>query len=482
MSDLSKKVSKGLIWTYLERIAAQVVTLIITVVLARLIAPAEYGIIAIVTIFITIADSFVTSGFGNALIQKKDADDLDFSTTLYFSIAFSFVIYLILFFCAPLIATFYDMPQLIPVIRVMGLRLPIAAINSVQQAYVSKTMEFRKFFFSTIGGTLVSAAAGILFAWLGFGVWALVVQYLSNVTIGTIVLCFTSGWRPKLIYSQKRMNKMLSFGWKIMFVGVATSVYANLRNLAIGKKFNEVELSYSTKGEQFPNTIAGNINSSISKVLFPVLAENQNDIFAIKSIMRRSITVGNYVLMPILFGLAVVAEPFVLVLLGDAWAECIPFLQIMCIVYALQPMQTSSMQAMKALGKGTVYLVSDVIKKIFGIIVLVVTILCFDSVLAIILGALVTEVFAALINIPINKKLIKYTYKEQFLDLLRPTLLTAVMCLAAWLVSLIAMPMPLRLILQVLAGMVAYVSASIFTRDTTFKYILGLLKKMVKGQ
>lgn len=482
MSDLSKKVSKGLIWTYLERIAAQVVTLIITVVLARLIAPAEYGIIAIVTIFITIADSFVTSGFGNALIQKKDADDLDFSTTFYFSIAFSFVIYLILFFCAPLIATFYDMPQLIPVIRVMGLRLPIAAINSVQQAYVSKTMEFRKFFFSTIGGTLVSAAAGILFAWLGFGVWALVVQYLSNVTIGTIVLCFTSGWRPKLIYSQKRMNKMLSFGWKIMFVGVATSVYANLRNLAIGKKFNEVELSYSTKGEQFPNTIAGNINSSISKVLFPVLAENQNDIFAIKSIMRRSITVGNYVLMPILFGLAVVAEPFVLVLLGDAWAECIPFLQIMCIVYALQPMQTSSMQAMKALGKGTVYLVSDVIKKIFGIIVLVVTILCFDSVLAIILGALVTELFAALINIPINKKLIKYTYKEQFLDLLRPTLLTAVMCLAAWLVSLIAMPMPLRLILQVLAGMVAYVSASIFTRDTTFKYILGLLKKMVKGQ
>lgn len=482
MSDLSKKVSKGLIWTYLERIAAQVVTLIITVVLARLIAPAEYGIIAIVTIFITIADSFVTSGFGNALIQKKDADDLDFSTTFYFSIAFSFVIYLILFFCAPLIATFYDMPQLIPVIRVMGLRLPIAAINSVQQAYVSKTMEFRKFFFSTIGGTLVSAAAGILFAWLGFGVWALVVQYLSNVTIGTIVLCFTSGWRPKLIYSQKRMNKMLSFGWKIMFVGVATSVYANLRNLAIGKKFNEVELSYSTKGEQFPNTIAGNINSSISKVLFPVLAENQNDIFAIKSIMRRSITVGNYVLMPILFGLAVVAEPFVLVLLGDAWAECIPFLQIMCIVYALQPMQTSSMQAMKALGKGTVYLVSDVIKKIFGIIVLVVTILCFDSVLAIILGALVTEVFAALINIPINKKLIKYTYKEQFLDLLRPTLLTAVMCLAAWLVSLIAMPLPVRLILQVLAGMVAYVSASIFTRDTTFKYILGLLKKMVKGQ
>ena len=482
MSDLSKKVSKGLIWTYLERIAAQVVTLIITVVLARLIAPAEYGIIAIVTIFITIADSFVTSGFGNALIQKKDADDLDFSTTFYFSIAFSFVIYLILFFCAPLIAMFYDMPQLIPVIRVMGLRLPIAAINSVQQAYVSKTMEFRKFFFSTIGGTLVSAAAGILFAWLGFGVWALVVQYLSNVTIGTIVLCFTSGWRPKLIYSQKRMNKMLSFGWKIMFVGVATSVYANLRNLAIGKKFNEVELSYSTKGEQFPNTIAGNINSSISKVLFPVLAENQNDIFAIKSIMRRSITVGNYVLMPILFGLAVVAEPFVLVLLGDAWAECIPFLQIMCIVYALQPMQTSSMQAMKALGKGTVYLVSDVIKKIFGIIVLVVTILCFDSVLAIILGALVTEVFAALINIPINKKLIKYTYKEQFLDLLRPTLLTAVMCLAAWLVSLIAMPMPVRLILQVLAGMVAYVSASIFTRDTTFKYILGLLKKMVKGQ
>ena len=482
MSDLSKKVSKGLIWTYLERIAAQLVTLIITVVLARLIDPAEYGIIAIVTIFITIADSFVTSGFGNALIQKKDADELDFSTTFYFSILFSFGIYLILFFCSPLIAEFYDMPSLIPVIRVMGLRLPIAAINSVQQAYVSKKMEFRKFFFSTIGGTVVSAAAGIICALCGMGVWALVVQYLSNVAISTIVLWFTAGWTPKLLYSQKRMNKMLSFGWKIMFVGVATSVYSNLRNLAIGKKFDEVELSFSTKGEQFPHTIAGNINSSISKVLYPVLAENQNDIGTIKSIMRRSITVGNYVLAPILFGLAVVAEPFVLVLLGDKWADCIPFMQIMCVVYALQPMQTSSMQAMKALGKGTVYLVSDIIKKVIGIIILLITIFCFKSVFAIIMGALVTEIFAAIINIPINKKLVNYTYKEQFLDLLRPALLTGAMCLSAYLVSLISMPMILMLIMQIITGMVVYVAASIFSRDKTFSYILGLAKKMIKGR
>ena len=479
MNDLSKKVSSGLIWTYAERILAQIVTLIVTIILARLIAPEEYGVIAIVTVFITVADSFVTSGFGNALIQKKDADELDFSTIFYFSILFSFGIYAILYGFAPLISSYYEMPSLKWIIRVMGVRLPIAAINSVQQAFVSKTMKFRKFFVSTIGGTVFSAIAGILLAWLGYGVWALVIQYISGVTISTIVLCFTSGWRPGLIYSQKRMNEMFSFGWKIMFVGVMTSLYSNLRNLVIGKKFTSNDLAYSTKGEQFPNTIAGNINSSISKVLFPVLSDKQKDICAIKSIMRRSIKVGNYVLLPVLCGLATVAEPFVVVLLTEKWIGCVTFLQIMCIVYALQPMQTSSLQVVKALGKGNLYLAIDLIKKAFGLVVLFITVFWYHSVMAIVVGALITELFSTVINIPINRKLIGYTFREQLLDIVRPVVATTIMCIAVWSVSFIEMNMLLQLVLQILVGVTVYWLLSVLTKDPTYKYIVSLLKSYI---
>lgn len=479
MNDLSKKVSSGLIWTYAERIAAQIVTLIVTVVLARLIAPEEYGIIAIVTVFIAIADSFVISGFGNSLIQKKDTDELDYSTVFYFSIAFSFVIYFLLFICAPLISAYYEMPRLTLVIRMMGLRLPIAAVNSVQQAYVSKTMQFRRFFVSTIGGTLASAALGIILAWLGYGVWALVAQYLGNVAIGTLVLAFTSGWKPKMIYSQKRMNKLFSFGWKIMVVGVMTSLYSNLRNLVIGKRYSSDDLAYSTKGEQFPSTIAGNINSSISKVLFPALSNKQNELETLKRIMRRSISVGNYVLFPILCGLAVIAEPFVKVLLTEKWMGCIPYLRIMCVVYMLQPLQTSSLQVIKALGKGNLYLVIDIIKKVFGILVLLITVFCCDSVLAIIIGALITEIFSTVLNIPINKKLIGYTYSEQMLDIIKPASLTLLMCLGVWCISLLNIGMMLQLCLQVITGALVYLLLSYVNKDETFKYILSLLKNYI---
>ena len=480
MNDITKKVSSGLIWTYAERTIAQVVTLIVTVILARLIAPADYGAIAIVTILITIADSFVTSGFGNALIQKKDVDELDYSTVFYFSILFSAVLYFILFFSAPFIAEYYEIAILDVVIKVMGLRLPIAAINSVQQAYVSKTMQFRKFFASTIGGTVVAGLSGILLAVYGYGVWALVVQYLGGVVIGTIVLFFTSGWRPKLLYSQKRMNIMFSFGWKVMAVGVMTSVYSNLRNFVIGDKYTTDDLAFSTKGEQFPSTIAGNINSSITKVLYPVLSNNQDNLGAIKSIMRRSINVGNYILSPILLGLAAVAEPFVSLILTDAWIECVPYLQIMCIVYALQPIQTSSLQVMKALGKGSLYLVVDIVKKMFGVIVLLVTVFYFDSVFAIVLGALITEVFCTLANVPINKMLVKYTYWEQFLDILKPVVFTGIMVVSIRLFALIPMNAVLSFILQILIGIIVYLLTSIITRDKTFKYVLDIARSFLK--
>ncbi|MCQ2496152.1 MAG: lipopolysaccharide biosynthesis protein [Lachnospiraceae bacterium] len=471
-----KQVTGGLIWTYAERMTAQLITIIVTIVLARIIAPDEYGIISIVNVFINIANAFVINGFGNSLIQKKDSDELDFSTVFYFSIGFSTIVYLILFICAPFISKFYEMDALTLILRIMGVRLPIAAINSVQQAYISKCMAFKKFFFATLGGTLASAAVGITMAYNGFGIWALVAQYLTNVCIDTVVLSFTSGWRPKLIYSRTRMKGLFSYGWKIMFVGVMTTVYANIRNLVIGKKYNSADLAYSEKGEQFPNAIAGNINSSITKVLFPVLSDLQNDIEQLKRAVRRSIKVGTYVLFPIMFGFAVISEKFVSFFMTEKWIGCVPFLQIMCIVYALQPLQTSSLQAIKAIGKSSLYLWIDIIKKIVGIIILIVTVFCFDDVLIIVFGALVIELFSVIVLFPVNKKLFNYTYREQIMDIAPSMMLSIGMCLVTVAFdNMLQINGLLAILMDIVIGVGTYLIGSVITKNENFKYILGFM-------
>lgn len=477
MVNKARQVTSGLIWTYAERITAQLITILVTIILARKIPPNEYGIISIVSVFINIANAFVVSGFGNSLIQKKEADEIDFSTVFWFSILFSIIIYAGLFSIAPIIASFYSMPQLSPIIRIMSLRLPIAAINSIQQAFISKRMEFKKFFFATIGGTIISAIIGINMAYRGYGIWSLVVQYLTNVCIDTIVLSFISGWKPKILYSKDRMNELFSYGWKIMIVGVMTTLYSNLRNLIIGKKYSSADLAFCEKGEQFPAAVAGNINSSITKVLFPVLSEAQNDIAILKRMVRRSIKVGSYILFPLMYGFMVLSNTFIRVFLTDTWIGCAPFLKIMCIVYSLQPLQTAALQSMKALGESGLYLKVDIIKKVFGVAILILSVTCFDNVYYVVLGALIVEVVSVLILMPFNKKLLNYTYMEQVRDIMPVIVLTSTMCIVVSLFNLLS-PFSdiLELLFDILIGALIYIAMSVITKNENFVYILNIVK------
>ncbi len=475
-NSMAKSVTSGLVWTYAERTGSQLITIIVTIILARLIAPNEYGVISLVVIFINIANTFVVSGLGNSLIQKRDADSLDFSTLFYFSIVFSLIIYIIVFFCAPSIANFYEIPLLALVIRIMAIRLPIAAVNSIQEAYICRKLEFKKFFFATLVGTIFSAVIGIFMAYKGHGVWALVAQYLSNAIINTLMLALISGWKPELRFSTSRLSSLFSYGWKIMFVGVLNELYSNLRNLVIGKKYSAADLAFSDKGDQFPRAIAGNINSSLSKVLFPVLSNNQDNKLIIKSMTRRSIKTGSYVLFPILFGFAAIAQPFVILLLTEKWIECIPYLQILCIVYALQPIQTSSLQAIKALGRSDLYLKLEIIKKIFGVIILLVSVFCFHSVIYIILGSLCAEVVSTVINFPINKNLFGYGYREQISDILPAIVLSVIMSIAVILIGETVANKIIVIILQITIGGLLYIGMSIITKNESFYYIIRIIK------
>ena len=483
METSKAKVLSGLIWKFAERISAQVVTFVVSIVLGRLLSPDDYGLIAVVTIFITFANCIVTNGFGSSLIQKKDSDNLDFSTVLYFQFAFSLVLYGILFIAAPLIAKFfgegYDL--LVPVLRVLGIRIPLTAINNVQQAYVGKKMIFRKFFLSTIGGTVISAVVGIWMAYEGYGVWALVGQYLTNTFISTVILAFTIKWKPELNFSWARLKILFSYGWKLLVGGIINETYVELRKIAIGKLYTSADLAYFDRGMQIPNIIVTNINSSISNVLFPAISNAQNNMADVKAIMRRSIRTSSYIMCPLMFGLAVVAEPLISFLLTDKWLPCVPYLQIYCISYCFEPIQTANLQAIKAVGRSDIFLKLEIIKKVaYAVILLAVM---FHSVDAIAYSLLLNTLIAVFVNTTPNKKLLGYSFKELIADMAPGIILSAVMSGVVYLEGMLlpfsALP---RMIIQAATGGIIYLVLSVVFKVESFSYLLNTVKEMLPGK
>ncbi len=475
ISSTHKKVISSLFWKFGERITAQLVSLLVSIILARLLSPDDYGAVTIVMVFITIANVFVSNGFGNALIQKKDADNLDFSSVLYINIILSILIYAVLFISAPFIANFYYMPILNPVLRVLGIRIPVAAINSIQHAYVSRNMLFKRFFWSTLFGTVLSGISGIIMAYSGFGVWALVTQYLINTCTDTVVLWFTVKWRPILACSLKRAKPLIKYGWKLLVSGLLDTGYTQLRSLLIGKLYTSEDLAFYNQGEKYPQVLAVNINSSIGSVLFPAMSQFQNDKKKIKDITRRSIQVCSYVLWPMMLGIVVIAEPLIRLLLTDKWLPSVPFLRIFCFTYGLWPIFTANLQALNAIGRSDIFLKLEIIKKILGIIVLLISI-PFGP-LAIAEGLIVTGIASVFINAAPNVKLLGYTFKEQLSDLLSPLILSLIMAAIVFPLSKTGLGGIALIAVQVICGTIVYLIGSIISRQSGFMFIMNFVKR-----
>ncbi len=473
--DVKKQVLAGLFWKFSERIIAQLISLIVSIILARMLEPTDYGAVSLVMVFITIANVFVSSGLGSALIQKKDADNLDFSSVLFINIVMGLILYLVLFFIAPYVATFYNMPILAPVLRVLGIRIPVAAVNSVQHAYVSRNMLFKRFFWSTLFGTLFSGIVGIAMAFQGWGVWALVAQYLVNCCTDTVVLWITIKWRPQFKYSWERAKGLVKYGWKILVSGLIDSVYSQLRSLIIGKLYRPESLAFYNQGDKYPSLIVININASISGVLFPAIAQFQDDTEKMKQMTRRAIQVSSFVMWPMMIGLAVVAEPFVELILTDKWLSCVPYLRIFCFSYGLWPIHTANLQVLNAMGRSDLYLRLEIIKKAVGIITLIITMQY--GTLAIAWGVFFTGITSTFINSSPNKKLLNYTYYEQLQDLLPGLLLSGIMALLIYPLHFLEISSILLIILQVLLGGSIYLLLAFFIKQPTFLYLLSFVKK-----
>lgn len=466
----------NLSWKFAERIASQLVSFVVSIVLARILEPSDYGSIAMVMIFVTLSNVFVEGGFSSALIQKKDADKLDFSTVFYFSIVFSIFLYVILFFVAPYISRFYGdgYEILTPVLRVIGLQIIVYGANSVQQAYVSKKMMFKKFFWATLIGTIVSACIGLAMAYLGFGIWSLVGQQMAMVITNTIVLYLVTRKLPGLMFSFQRLKGLFSYGAKILGASLLVSFFLDLRSLIIGKLYSAKDLAFFDRGRQFPNLIVTNINSSVGAVLFPKMSQEQDDKIRVKQLCRNSIRFSSFVMMPLMMGMAVCAEPLIRVLLTDKWIESVPFLRLFCIIYMFYPIHTANMQAIKAIGKSETFLVLEIIKKLLELISLLLVMKI--SVMAIAINMAVLTTLFTFINAYPNIKYLDYSFKEQMNDMLPSLLLSTIMAILVYGIGLILPISDLGvLIVQVLFGIAFYSTLSYLTNNPEFKYLYELI-------
>lgn len=476
-NTLKKNTLGGFIWRFAERCGAQGVQFVVSIILARLLMPEAFGTISLMMVFINILSVFIDSGMGSALIQKKDADDLDFSTVFYFNLFMCSFMYLILFLCAPLIAEFYNNSELTLLVRVIGLSLLFSGVKSIQQAYVFKNMLFKNFFFSTLIGTVISAVVGITVAYKGYGVWALIFQNLTNNVIDMIIIWCLVKWRPKWMFSFERLKRLFSYGWKLLASALLDTGYNQLRALIIGKVYSSADLAFYQKANNFPSIIINNVNTSIDSVLLPSMSSVQDSKETVKGMTRRAMKTSTYVMAPLLMGLAACGKSVISILMTDKWLPSYPFMVIFCITYMFYPVHTANLNAIKALGRSDLFLKLEIIKKVVGITAILITFKI--SVMAMAYSLLVTSVLSQIINSWPNKKLMNYSYIEQLKDILPGILLAAFMGGCVYCVNFLHLNNWLTLIIQVPLGAIIYIGLSALLKLESFTYFFNMVKPFI---
>lgn len=471
-------ISSALIWKFLERFGVQGTQFVLQIILARILDPAHYGVLSMMVIFTTLANVFIQRGFNTALIQNKDVTEEDYSSVLWVSLAVATLLYAILFISAPFIAKFYEMPDLVQPFRVLCLVLFPGALNSVQLAKVSRKLDFKKVFRSNIAAILISGTAGIVLAYLGAGLWALVAQYLLNVLIACVVMWFTVKWRPRFVCRIARIKVLFSYGWKLLVSGLLDTLYQDLRSLVIGKKYDSGTLGYYNRGKQFPQFIINAINTTVQSVMLPAMSAQQDDKTEVKAMMRRSITLSSYLIFPMMAGLAAVAEPLVRLLLTEKWLPCVPYMQIYCFTLAFYPVHSCNLQAINAMGRSDIFLKLELIKKSIGISALIVAVIFFDSPLAIAMTGVFTTIISCFINAAPNRKLVNYSYTEQIRDVLPSLLVSISMCVVVLQVERLALGSLATLFIQIALGVAVYICLSAIFRMEPFTLLLNMLGRM----
>ena len=479
MSDNNTRnsVLGGMFWKFSERILTQGTSFVVSLILARLLAPEAHGLIALVQVFLNLSAVFITCGFSTALIQKKDADDTDFSTIFYCSLLCSLVIYGVLFAIAPLVADFYAEPSLCRILRVFAIQVPLSVYHSMQVAYISRHMLFRKTFVSSVINAVCSGAVGIGMALAGFGVWALVGQSLASTVINTLILSTMVRWRPKLVFSWTSAKKLMKYGSGILGAELSSTFFLELRTLIVGRVFSSADLAYYNKGRQIPTLLTANLSNTIMTVMFPALANRSDDLLLVKQMAKRSVKILSYILVPCMFGLSAVMEPMILLLYTEKWAQTIPFGQILAVGLCVDIVGVLPVQTLKALGRSDVVMKLEVWKKPVYVLMLLIGVQFDVYTLAVLM--VLYDFYSVAMNMVQLKKHIPYGIKEQLRDLMPAYALGTVMMVAVYLIPSVG-GLVTTLAVKIVAGAAIYLGGSILFRLESFYYVLNILKGYLK--
>jgi O-antigen/teichoic acid export membrane protein len=467
-------------YKFAENLVGRGLTFIIGIILARLLTPEDYGTIAIMLIFINLAQVFVQAGLGTALIQKINTDDIDYSSVFYASFSMAVLLYFVVFLAAPYIASYYKMGNLTLQFRYLALILLSNSYISIQTAKTTKEMQFKKLLYSSVGAAIISGTVGLLMAYRGFGVWALVWQQLINSISSGVIMTFTVKWYPKKLFSIHRLKNLLSFGYKMLFSSLLDTGYNELKGLIIGKKYSTNALGYFNRGEQYPKMVISSLNGTILSVMLPAFAAEQDDKHKVKSMVRRTIIISTFFVFPAMAGLAATAKPIVKIMLTDKWLPCVPYLMISCGIYAFYPIHTANLQAIAAMGKSNVFLKLELIKKVYGLGILFISVIFFETPIAIMLGMLLSTPISCIVNAFPNRQILNYTIAEQVRDIL-PTLgISILMGLTVYSISFIGWNDFITLTIQIIIGVISYILLAHVFKIEAMHYTSTMVKKLIK--
>ena len=472
------KIVKSLIYKFTERFAVKGIGFVISILLARLLAPEVFGQVVILTVFANLAMTFIEGGLNTALVQSREVDERDYSTVFLITLALSAVIILLMQPLAPLVASFYKSPEMARPLRFYAFSLLFGAFNSIQVARLQREMRFREMMLCNLAATL---AAGALLAYRGFGLWALVVYYFAQVVASCLAMLAVLRWLPRGRFSMASAKRLYGFGIKMLAASLITNIYNDIRPLIIGKRFSTADLGYYNRGQTFASTVSLNLDAAVQSVMFPVLSRIQDDPGQLLGMFRRTKRLGAFLIFPVMLGMAAVAEPMVRLLLTDTWLPAVPFVVLLSIGEAQVPLTSTNLIAVKALGRSDLYARQEVLRRVLMLIVLAVSVLGFHSVTAIAAGFVLSAWLDAFVTLLPVKKLLGYGMAQQLGDIWKSALAAVVMAAAVYAFGLLPLPLLPKLLLQVILGAAVYLLAGLLLKNESLQTLLAALRRTLRG-
>lgn len=475
-----KTVVFSLMFKLVERLGLKAIGLVISVVLARLLSPEDFGQIAIMMVFINLSQVLIHGGLNTALVQKKKPEESDYVTVLCISFGVAVVAVALLHIFAPAIGNFYESEGVVLPLRIYSISLLFGAFNSVQQARMQKEMRFRSMMICNLASTVAAGCLGIGLAYAGWGIWSLIVYYFGTVVLTSISMLLVERWIPRGRFSRKNAGELFSYGWKMMVSGLLCSIYNDVNSLLVGKKFSTTELGYYNRGQQFPQIISMTLDNAIQSVMLPTMAGSQDSRDEIRALLRRTLTMGALLILPTMIGLAVVSEPVIRIVLTEKWLPSLFFMQMICIADAKIPFTSAALTAIKATGRSDVYMRLETVRRVAMLLVLAGSFLLFDSVKVVAVGFTVSAwLDVVIVSIP-AKRLFGYGLAEQIGDTWKIFLATFIMGAVVWAAGLLPVGIWAQLLIQIAVGIITYLTACALLKIEAFRYFLTIINSFTK--